>query len=105
MVFPATSRTKESTGMERRHHLHESVVQRSVKSAAAEAGFDKRVTCHTFRHSFATHLLERGHDIPTVQQAWRTTHDCCGRAFSMKLRGTRLASVTLRGGQQRRRMP
>ncbi|HEX8617704.1 MAG TPA: integron integrase [Thermoanaerobaculia bacterium] len=67
-VFPAASRYKEPSGMERRHHLHESVVQRAVKKAASDAGLDKRVTCHTFRHSFATHLLERGHDIRTVQE-------------------------------------
>ena len=52
-VFPATSRYKEPTGMQRRHHLHESVLQRAVKQAASEAGLDKRITCHTFRHSFA----------------------------------------------------
>jgi integrase len=67
-IFPASSRWKEPAGMERRHHLHESALQRAVKSAAGEAGLDKRVTCHTFRHSFATHLLERGHDIRTVQE-------------------------------------
>lgn len=44
------------------------MVQRAVKSAAGDAGLDKRVTCHTFRPSFATHLLERGHDIRTVQE-------------------------------------
>jgi len=67
-VFPATSRWKEPSGLQRRHHLHESAVQRAVKRAALEANVDKRVTCHTFRHSFATHLLERGHDIRTVQE-------------------------------------
>jgi integron integrase len=68
-VFPATSRWRDAaTSVERRHHLHESAVQRAVRRAAIEAGMTKRVTCHTFRHSFATHLLERGQDIRTVQE-------------------------------------
>ncbi len=55
-------------GEKRRHHLHPSSVQRAVKIAITEAGLDKRASCHTFRHSFATHLLESGYDIRTVQE-------------------------------------
>lgn len=68
-VFPASKYFRDrETGRWYRHHLHETVVQKAIREAVIRAGIAKRASCHTLRHSFATHLLQAGYDIRTVQE-------------------------------------
>ena len=105
-VFPASSYyTDGGTGVRHRQQLHESVVQKAVRDAIRLAGLAKPATTHTFRHSFSTHLLENGYDIPTVQELLGQkdvkttmiyTHCCPGDEFWIPgnhLKGSGLAAV------------
>ena len=68
-VFPQENRWEnQNTGEKGRYHMDESILQKAFKQAVSKSGIVKRATCHTLRHSFATHLLESGYDIRTVQE-------------------------------------
>ena len=74
-VFPASKRSIDPrSNIERRHHIDESVLQKAVRVAVRQSGVQKLASCHTFRHSFATRLIQRGSDIRTVQELLGHAH-------------------------------
>jgi integron integrase len=74
-LFPASQRSVDPrSNKERRHHIDESVLQKAVRRAVRQSGVNKLASCHTFRHSFATRLIQRGSDIRTVQELLGHSH-------------------------------